>query len=92
VLTHGTRAAYEPGQTSGRCRSWRLDHILYSARTLRPAVVWETLEADPRSSAEGLPNRRCPSDHLASAHHRRIAVFVVCQANAHATHTPCSGT
>jgi endonuclease/exonuclease/phosphatase family metal-dependent hydrolase len=64
VPTHGTRAAYDHGQTVGPCRSWRLDHILYSARTLQPAVVWETLEADPESTAAGLPNSSCPSDHL----------------------------
>lgn len=64
VPTHGTRAAYDHGQTVGPCRSWRLDHILYSSRTLQPAVVWETLEADPDSTAAGLPNCSCPSDHL----------------------------
>eukprot|EP01043_Picozoa_sp_COSAG02_P047639 COSAG02_NODE_4587_length_5188_cov_3.062684_1_plen_533_part_00 len=64
VATHGTRAAYDHGQKVGPCRSWRLDHILYSSRTLKPAVVWETLEADPDSTAAGLPNCSCPSDHL----------------------------
>ena len=42
---------------------WRLDHILYTPRSLRPAVVWQALEADPDSRQEGLPNVRCPSDH-----------------------------
>ena len=64
VGTHGTRAAYDHGQNAGPCRSWRLDHILYTSRTLHPAVVWETLEADPDSTAAGLPNLSCPSDHL----------------------------
>ena len=26
--------------------------------------AWATLEDDAQSSAEGLPNRQCPSDHL----------------------------
>ena len=64
VETHGTRAAYDHGQSVGPCRSWRLDHILYTARTLQPAVVWETLEADLESTASGLPNETCPSDHV----------------------------
>ena len=64
VETHGTRAAYDHGQSVGPCRSWRLDHILYTVRTLQPAVVWKTLETDSDSTASGLPNATCPSDHL----------------------------
>ena len=64
VPTHGTRAAYEHGCTAGPCVSWRLDHILYTPRTLACATHWQTLEADPEAEAAGLPNRRCPSDHL----------------------------
>ena len=64
VPTHGTRAAYDHGCTAGPCVSWRLDHILYTPRTLRCATHWQTLEADPEAEAAGLPNRRCPSDHL----------------------------
>lgn len=59
-----TRAAYEHGKTCGPCVAWRLDHLLYSARSLELRARWATLEADPESAAEGLPNRRCPSDHL----------------------------
>jgi len=43
---------------------WRLDHVLYTARTLQVLACWQTLEADATSARDGLPNRACPSDHL----------------------------
>jgi len=61
--TGPTRAAFEHGQKSGPCATWRLDHIFYSARTLELRSLWETLEADPEGAAAGLPNRTLPSDH-----------------------------
>jgi len=64
VLTGPTRAAYDAGSDSGPCVSWRLDHILYHARTLALRGTWEALEADPVSAASGIPNHSCPSDHL----------------------------
>lgn len=54
---------YGPG-FSGPCVQWRLDHIFYTPRTLQLCDHWATLEADPASSAAGLPSLTCPSDHL----------------------------
>ncbi|CAE8696624.1 unnamed protein product [Polarella glacialis] len=79
VPTGPTRAAYDHGKSEGPCASWRLDHILYAARTLKLSSCWSTLEADPDSAASGLPNQCCPSDHLPVA-----AVFEV-------SPTPCLG-
>eukprot|EP00927_Polykrikos_kofoidii_P056696 TRINITY_DN50786_c0_g1_i1.p1 TRINITY_DN50786_c0_g1~~TRINITY_DN50786_c0_g1_i1.p1 ORF type:complete len:603 (+),score=84.10 TRINITY_DN50786_c0_g1_i1:59-1867(+) len=62
--TGPTRAGYDHGMSVGPCVSWRLDHILFTARTLELRGCWDTLEADPESTASGLPNRTCPSDHL----------------------------
>jgi len=64
VPTGGTRAAYAHGATSGPCVQWQLDHIFYTPRTLELSSHWQTLEADPESSAAGLPSLTCPSDHL----------------------------
>jgi len=72
VPTGPTRAAYDHGKLSGPCVSWRLDHILYSSRTLRLRGTWTALEADAAALEAGLPNRWCPSDHLPIA-----AVFEV---------------
>ena len=63
VPTGATRAAFAPGQTSGPCASWRLDHILYTPRALSLGEYWQTLEAHPEAEAAGLPNMECPSDH-----------------------------
>jgi hypothetical protein len=49
---------------TGPCVSWRIDHMLYSTRTLTPTTVWEALEADPVAKEAGLPCKSCPSDHL----------------------------
>ena len=65
--TGATRAGYDHDAGAAaekRCAAWALDHIVYSTRTLRLRAVWETLEVDDASRAEGLPNARCPSDHL----------------------------
>jgi hypothetical protein len=43
---------------------WRLDHILYTPRTLQPCAYWSTLEDDPESCTLGLPNHRHGSDHI----------------------------
>jgi mRNA deadenylase 3'-5' endonuclease subunit Ccr4 len=51
----------QPPKTMG---TWHLDHILYSAATMQPLGIWSTLEDDPESCATGLPNNRCPTDHL----------------------------
>ncbi|CAK0893060.1 unnamed protein product [Prorocentrum cordatum] len=61
VVTGPTRAAYDHGKTCGPCVSWRLDHIYYTARTLRLRSSWQALEGDPASAARGLPNESCPS-------------------------------
>ena len=70
--TGATRAGFDhdhdsdSGDSSSprRCAAWALDHIFWSVRTLRLAAQWSTLEADPDSLAQGLPNARCPSDHI----------------------------
>jgi len=64
VATGATRASYDHGKTCGPCVSWRLDHILYTSRTLLLCNSWAALEADPEAAAKGLPNHTCPSDHL----------------------------
>ena len=63
VPTGATRAAWEH-DGSKRMGTWRLDHILYSHRTLECVRSWASLEADPFSVAVGLPNEHSPSDHL----------------------------
>lgn len=65
VPTGSTRAAYAPGQTSGACLGWALDHVLYTPRALRLAAHWQTLEAHPDALAAGLPTVAWPSDHMA---------------------------
>ena len=64
VPSGATRAAFVPGQTSGPCGAWSLDHVLFSSRTLTPSARWATLEALPDDAAAGLPTVACPSDHL----------------------------
>eukprot|EP00928_Gymnodinium_smaydae_P030673 TRINITY_DN22740_c0_g1_i2.p1 TRINITY_DN22740_c0_g1~~TRINITY_DN22740_c0_g1_i2.p1 ORF type:complete len:540 (-),score=136.75 TRINITY_DN22740_c0_g1_i2:71-1690(-) len=64
VPTGATRASWDHGKSCGPCVSWRLDHILYTSRTLQLKSAWATLEADPESVAAGMPNHACPSDHL----------------------------
>lgn len=64
VKTGPTRASFDHGKTEGPCVSWRLDHILYTARTLKLVSSWAALESDPYSVASGLPNHHNPSDHL----------------------------
>jgi endonuclease/exonuclease/phosphatase family metal-dependent hydrolase len=62
VPTCGTRAAW--GISGDPCVAWALDHILFTPSALELGYIWETLESDPASVNEGLPNPRCPSDHL----------------------------
>lgn len=62
VPTSGTRAAW--GASGGPCVAWALDHILYTPSALRLGYFWETLESDQAAVEVGLPNTRCPSDHL----------------------------
>ena len=64
VPSEGTRAAFPHGTSCGPCISWRLDHIMYTPRTLRLARCWESLEAVPEVAARGTPNDSCPSDHI----------------------------
>lgn len=64
VPTGPTRSAYDHGMSEGPCVTWSLDHIFYSPRTLKLLSRWTALEADPESSASGLPNAENPSDHL----------------------------
>jgi len=63
VPTEATRAAWDHGRSGGPCVTWRLDHILFTHRTLALRSRWATLEADPEGVAQGLPNRWTPSDH-----------------------------
>eukprot|EP00746_Dinoflagellata_sp_MGD_P004847 gnl/MRDRNA2_/MRDRNA2_109365_c0_seq1.p1 gnl/MRDRNA2_/MRDRNA2_109365_c0~~gnl/MRDRNA2_/MRDRNA2_109365_c0_seq1.p1 ORF type:complete len:752 (+),score=202.97 gnl/MRDRNA2_/MRDRNA2_109365_c0_seq1:42-2258(+) len=42
----------------------KLDHILYTNRSLRLHSVWSALEADEEAAALGLPCYKCPSDHF----------------------------
>ena len=67
VPTGPTRAAYDHGATEGPCVNWMLDHILYTPRALSLVSRWATLEAEPEAVAAGLPNKWCPSDHIAVA-------------------------
>ena len=64
VVTGPTRAAYDHGMTEGPCVSWRIDHMLYTTRTLQLDGAWQALEGDPEAAAAGLPCRSAPSDHL----------------------------
>lgn len=46
-------------------RTWRLDHILHTSEQFYPVAVWSTLEDDlDTAQRTGLPNKRCPSDHI----------------------------
>ena len=56
-----TRAAYAPGQEDGECLGWRLDHMLYTPRTLTPSSTWPPLT--DAEVAIGVPTVDCPSDH-----------------------------
>uniref|UniRef100_A0A0G4FK59 Endonuclease/exonuclease/phosphatase domain-containing protein n=1 Tax=Chromera velia CCMP2878 TaxID=1169474 RepID=A0A0G4FK59_9ALVE len=62
--TGPTRSGYGYGATAGPCVSFKLDHFLFSGSSLRLHTLWETLEADRESEMAGLPNMKCPSDHL----------------------------
>jgi endonuclease/exonuclease/phosphatase family metal-dependent hydrolase len=62
VPTQGTRAAW--GVTGSPCVAWALDHILFTPSALQLDYYWETLESDEASVYSGMPNDRCPSDHL----------------------------
>jgi endonuclease/exonuclease/phosphatase family metal-dependent hydrolase len=69
VLTGETRAAHDHGTLSEgeekpSFKSWKLDHILYNHDFLTCVERWSTLEHDLESSNIGLPNKKCPSDHL----------------------------
>ena len=64
VPTGATRAAWPHGQEGPPCGAWRLDHLLYTRRTLEPTACWGTLEHDREAAKSGLPNRANPSDHL----------------------------
>ena len=68
-----TRAALDPTGLEPRTPngekpmcSWALDHILFSCnRSLCLQKIWATLEKDEKTKCEtGLPNAKCPSDHL----------------------------
>merc|ERR1711988_1456079 len=50
VPTGPTRSAYDHGKHSGPCVSWRLDHIMYTPRSLRLHSCWSALEADEESA------------------------------------------
>ena len=64
VPTGATRCGYDHEVADSKeMAQWRLDHLLYSPATLTPTAWWATLEADPKSLAEGLPNAEWPSDH-----------------------------
>ena len=64
IQTGATRAAHPHGCPQGPCVSYRLDHLLYTPRSLRPRTHWGSLEDEPASAESGLPNELCPSDHL----------------------------
>eukprot|EP00980_Cylindrotheca_fusiformis_P014959 scaffold4095_cov117-Cylindrotheca_fusiformis.AAC.16 len=78
VDTGDTRCAYEHAtsmeqqqQQPRRMETWKLDHMLYTSNNddddddgLVPIAKWATLEDDPESCTTGLPNHKCPSDHL----------------------------
>jgi hypothetical protein len=64
IPTGGTRAAYAHGTNAPPCVNWRLDHLLYTPRSLRLLQWSATLEECPESAARGLPNADFPSDHL----------------------------
>ena len=64
VPTEGTRAAFAHGTSCGPCVTWRLDHVLFTPRTLHLARWWHTLEATPDEAAIGTPNHASPSDHI----------------------------
>lgn len=59
-----TRAGYDHGCSEGPCKSWALDHLFYNPQYLLPMQRWSSLEHDVESLSLGLPNRKCPSDHL----------------------------
>lgn len=73
VDTGDTRCAYshdnndinnDNDESTPAMESWKLDHILYTTSRLSPLARWSTLESDDVSSSIGLPNPKCPSDHL----------------------------
>lgn len=60
-----TRSCFpHDGSKKYPCVPWKLDHILYTSRSLKVKSIWETLEADKDSSDKGTPNANCPSDHI----------------------------
>lgn len=66
VDTGPTRCAYEHATSTveRQMETWKLDHMLYTDDRLVPMAKWATLEADSESCRTGLPNNKCPSDHL----------------------------
>eukprot|EP01052_Picozoa_sp_SAG31_P042926 SAG31_NODE_6981_length_1827_cov_3.899884_1_plen_327_part_10 len=61
VPTNETRIAWKHDQP-GTFQRWRLDHILYTSRTLALRHVWETVEGDSTAIDNGIPCATCPSD------------------------------
>lgn len=78
VETGETRSAYDSSgaELSNDMRQWKLDHILYTSDTILPLSTWATLEDDGISCSAGLPNDRCPSDHLPVAAVLRVTPFL----------------
>jgi len=64
VPTKETRCGFDHGKLVGPCISWKLDHILFSERTIQLKHFWETLETDLKALKTGLPNQDNPSDHI----------------------------
>ena len=63
VSTGPTRSAFcHTGQKN--MKTYTLDHILFDNRSLHLHSFYEALEIDAFSSVKGLPNLKCPSDHL----------------------------
>ena len=64
VPSRETRCGWDPLRNGPPCVDWALDHILYNEERFELDQLWETIEADEESKQLGLPNTRCPSDHL----------------------------
>ena len=67
-----TRAGFDHEVDAPRVmRSWRLDHVVYSPKTLRASTRWRALESRPELLASGLPSGAWASDHfpVAAAFH-----------------------
>lgn len=64
VPSMGTRCGWDAVAGGPECANWALDHVMYSSDRLQLVQHWQTIEADEESRRIGLPNARCPSDHL----------------------------